>query len=66
MIIYSITTTNMPRYRGIRDIVTKFAIMPNIEGITIDPRYADAIWIPIMAWELSSPKWSGVEWMMQG
>ena len=39
---------------------------PNSGGISVIPRYALAIWMPITAWEFSRPKLAGVEWMMAG
>lgn len=34
--------------------------------MTLVPKYANAVCIPIIAWDLSVPKVSGVECMMDG
>ena len=39
---------------------------PNSGGIKVDPKYAAAIWMPIMAWECWRPKFAGVEWIIAG
>ena len=61
-----IITTKNARNTGIIRIPSFEDNIPKRGGIKVDPKYALAIWTPIIAWEFSAPKLSGVEWIMDG
>ena len=61
-----IITIKKPINAGIIHIPKADARTPKRGGMNVEPRYALAIWTPIMAWEFSAPKFTGVEWIIAG
>jgi len=56
-----IRATKNARKKGSIKKLVWFAKNPNRGGIKVEPMYALAIWIPIIAPEFSAPKFAGVE-----
>ena len=51
---------NASRHTGYRPMLIRSPSKPNNGGMNVLPIYAQAICIPIMDWEYSVPKLSGV------
>ena len=61
-----IKTANTRRYAGRIEKPSALPSRPKSGGANVEPTYAPAICMPMIAPELSAPKFAGVEWMMQG
>ena len=64
--IVSIRARKMMRYIGMMEKPSLPPKSPKSGGMKVEPTYALAIWMPMMALEFSAPKVPGVAWMMQG
>ena len=65
-IIVIISVKKNARKNGITSKPSALPRSPNSGGMNVEPTYALAIWIPIIAPEFSAPKFDGVEWIMHG
>ena len=61
-----IITPKHATYTGISHRPSFALRKPKRGGAKVEPMYALAICTPMMAWEFSGPKLSGVAWMMLG
>ena len=65
-VIVTVSTVKKARKSGSIEKVMPLPSTPKRGGMNVEPIYAEAIWIPMIAPEFSGPKFEGVEWIMLG